>query len=291
MNRASLLVVGLAVATIAPSQTFYPPKNMVSPGSGQRVLRAPQSEIGVDQKLNDYIPMDLVFTDDLGKKVKLRDLFQGRPVILMPVFYACAGVCNLELTSMANSLHKFKKDSVGKEFDVITFSIKPTEGPEMAADRKMVILDLYNRRGAEESWHFLTGDLATIRKLTDAVGFRFSYDAEADAVAHPAAAIVLTPQGQVSKYFLDTDYPQQILLDSIKEAAKGRVGIKVEDDSFWNCIQIDPLTGQRTLNIMKALNLAAMFTLVLLAVSVVYMTMKYKTKAILPGEEGGQKGA
>ncbi len=288
MRRLSIVLC--LFATVASAQ-FYPPKTSIQPGSGQRAMKASQSEIGVDQKLNDYIPMDLVFTDDTGKKVKLRELFKGRPVILMPVFFQCAGVCNLELTGMADALHQFKKDSVGRDFDVITFSIKPTEGPELAAARKMVILDMYNRRGAEEAWHFLTGDLATIKKLTDSVGFRFSFDDETGEVDHPAAAIVLTPQGQVSKYFLETEYPQQLLLDSIKEAAKGRVGIKVEDTSVWNCIQIDPLTGQRTLNIMKALNLAAMFTLVLLTVSVVYMTLKYKTKALMPGDDGGNEGA
>ncbi len=285
MKRLGISAGLLAVVVVASAQ-FYGPKSMIEPGSGQRAMKAPQSAIGVDQKLNDYIPMDLEFADETGKKVKLRELFQGRPVILMPVFFECAGVCNLELMNMADALHQFKEDSVGSEFDVISFSIKPTEGPKVAAARKMVILDLYNRRGAEEGWHFLTADLATIEKLTDSIGFRFSYDDEADDVTHPAAAIVLTPQGQISKYFLETEYPQQLLLDSIKDAAKGRVGIKVEDGSVWNCIQIDPITGQRTLNIIKAVNLAAMFTLVLLAVSVVYMTVKYKTKAIQPGEGG-----
>jgi protein SCO1/2 len=290
VKRSSILIVGLAVASVASAQ-YYGPKSIIEPGSGQRAVRAPQSEIGVDQKLNDYIPMDLVFTNESGKRVVLRELFKGRPVILMPVFYQCAGICNLELTNMADALSKFKKDTVGSEFDVLTFSIKPTEGPEMAAARKLVILDLYNRRGAEESWHFLTGDLPTIKKLTDSVGFRYSYDDKTGAVQHPAAAIVLTPEGQISKYFLETEYPQQLLLDSIKEAARGRIGIKVEDESVWNCIQVDPVTGQRSLNIIKAVNLAAMFTLVLLAGSVVYMAVKYKSKALKPGEVAGKDGA
>jgi protein SCO1/2 len=276
--RRAFVVFALAAAVGAHAQ--YGIRPMADPGSGQRVMRAPQSAIGVDQKLNDYVPMNLQFTDSNGKKVVLRDLFKGRPVVLMPVFYECAGVCNLELTNMADALHGFKEDAAGKDFEVVTFTIKPTETVEMAAARKLVILDLYNRRGAEEGWHFLTGDYKTIRRLTDAVGFRYSYDETTGAVQHPAAAIVLTPEGQVSKYFLETEYPQQLLLDAIKEASKGRVGVKVDDSSVWNCIQVDPITGQRTLNVLKALNLAALFTLALLAVSVVYMTIKYKTKPV-----------
>jgi protein SCO1/2 len=283
--RCAALIGAFVAASLAGAQ--YGPKTLVSPGSGQRVMKAQQSAIGVDQKLNDYVPMDLRFTDSNGTQVALRSLFQGRPVVLMPVFYECAGVCNLELVGMADALRGFRNDSVGEDFDVVTFTIKPTETVEHAAARKSVILDLYNRRGADEAWHFLVADYATIRKLTDAIGFRYSYDEKTGAVLHPAAAVVLTPEGQISKYFLDTEYPQQLLLDSIKDAAKGRVGVKADDTSIWNCIQIDPITGQRTLNIMKAVNLAGVFTLVVLAVSVVYMTVKYKNKPI----EGGRTGA
>jgi protein SCO1/2 len=279
-------LAAFVLGSLAGAQ-YYGPKSMIDPGSGQRVMKAPQSEIGVDQKLNDMVPMDLQFTDSSGKRVVLRDLFKGKPVILMPVFYECAGVCNLELIGMADALRGFRSDSVGSEFEVVTFTIKPTETVEQAAARKLVILDLYNRRGAEEGWHFLVGDYKTIRRLTDSIGFRYTYDDTTGAIQHPAAAVVLTPEGQISKYFLETEYPQQLLLDAVKDASKGRVGIKVEDTSVWNCVQIDPITGQRTLNILKALNLAAVFTLVALTLSVAYMTVRYKNKA----NEGGQTGA
>ena len=259
---------------------YYGPSSIQDPGTGRRAVRAPQSEIGVDQKLNDYVPMDAVFTDSDGRKVQLRELFKGRPVVLMPLFFACPGVCTLELDNMVEALRGFRSDFVGRDFDVLTVSIKPTEGPEAAKARKDQILDKYDRRGAEEGWHFVTGSLDQIRRLTDSIGFRFTYDSEADAIVHPACVVILTPEGQVSRYFLETDYPQQELLDTIKSAAKGRIGRKVDSDSIWNCIHIDPLTGQRSLNIMKVLDLAAIFTLLALAVSVVFMTLKYRTTAL-----------
>ncbi|MEX2244695.1 MAG: SCO family protein [Fimbriimonadaceae bacterium] len=282
MRRVALFALAL-VACAAQAQ-FYGPKSMQDPGSGRRAVLAPQSQIGVDQKLNDYVPMDLRFTDSDGSKVVLRQFFKDKPVVLMPVFYECAGVCTLELNNMAMALGDFKKDFVGQDFIVVTFSIKPTEGPEFAQLRKDVILDIYNKRGAEEGWHFLTGSYDQIKALTDSIGFRYEYDNETGNVVHPAAAIVLTPQGQVSKYFLETEYPVGELLASIKEAAKGRIGVKVQDDSIWNCIELDPITGQKTLNIMKALNLAGLFTLVALTVAVVYMTVRYKTTALKPGD-------
>lgn len=257
---------------------YYGPSSIQDPGSGQRALKAPPSAIGVDQKLNDSIPLDLTFKDSDGRAVRLRDYFTDKPVVILPVFYTCAGVCTLELNNLTDALRGFKKDSVGEDIVVVTFSIKPTEGPEIAKAKKDLILDIYNRRGAEEGWHFLTGSMDQIKALTDAIGFRFEYDPTDDTVVHPAAAVVLTPQGQISKYFLETEYPQRQLLDAIKEAGKGRIGGKVEAESFWNCVQIDAVTGQRTLNIIKLVNIAGAFTLIALTVSVVYMTLKYKSK-------------
>lgn len=289
MRKLSALLAIVATVSLV-SQTeaqFYSNRQIQRPGTGRVALKAPSSAIRVDQNLNDYLPLDLTFTDSNGKKVKLRDYFGDRPVILMPVFYECSGVCTLELNNMVNALHEFKKDSVGKEFDVITFTIRPTETVQMAKDKKDMILDIYSRKGAEKGWHFLVGDYDQIRKLTDAIGFEYDYDETTGNISHPAAAIVLTPEGQISRYFLDTDYPQQILLDSIKDAAKGRVGRKADATSFWNCIKIDPITGQRSLNILKLLNIMGVITVVVMAFAIVFMTIKHRNSAEVSAD-GGQ---
>lgn len=280
MKKVALIAL-VSLAAISFAQ-FYGPSQIQDPGSGQRALKAPPSAIGVDQKLNDSIPLGLEFTDSDGKKVTLREYFTDKPVVLMPVFYACAGVCTMELNNMTEALRGFKKDNVGEDLVVVTFTIKPTETHEMAKAKKDLILDIYNRKGAEKGWHFLTGEMDQIQALTNAIGFRYEYDPSDDTVVHPAAAVVLTPQGQISKYFLETEYQPRQLLDAVQEAGKGRIGGKVEATEFWNCIQIDPITGQRTLNIIKLVNLAGLVTLIALTVSVIYMSRKYKTKS-----EGG----
>ena len=48
--------------------------------------------------------------------------------------------------------------TVGKEFDVVAISFDARETPVMAAAKKAVYLDTYKRPGAEQGWHFLTGD-------------------------------------------------------------------------------------------------------------------------------------
>ena len=287
------VTLGLALICAVAGAQYYGNKSVQTPGSGQAAFKAPSSRnIRVDQKLNDSVPLDLVFTDSEGRTVELREYFTDRPVILMPVFYACAGLCTIELNNMVDSLHGFKKDSVGKEFEVVTFTIKPNETVALAKAKKDMILDIYARPGAEDGWHFLTGDRESIKRLTDAIGFRYQWDETTDAISHPAAAIVLTPQGQISRYFLDDTYPQQILLDALKVAAKGRIGMRVESTSFWNCIRIDPITGQRSLNVIRAVNIGAVLMLVILAVSVAVMGWKHRRVTLSAGDaEGGHKGA
>lgn len=286
------VTVGLALACALAGAQYYPGKTRQIPGSGQQAFKAPSSRnIRVVQKLDDSVPLDLVFTDSDGRTVELREYFTDRPVILMPVFYTCAGLCTIELNNMVSSLHDFKKDSVGKEFEVVTFTIKHTETVAQAKAKKDMILDIYARQGAEDGWHFLTGDRESIRRLTDAIGFKFEYDDTTDAISHPGAAVVLTPQGQISRYFLDETYPQQLLLNALKEAGKGRIGVRVESTSFWNCIRIDPITGQRSLNVIKAVNIGAVLTMIALAVSVAFMGWKHKRVALTAKDAGGGREA
>lgn len=292
LRRTLAGLVLFGACALATAQFYGDDKSIREPGTGRVAVKASPSQIGVDQKLNDTVPMDVQFTESDGTKVRLRDLFRGRPVILMPLFYQCPGVCTLELDNMVDTLHGIQKLSVGKDFDVVTFSIKPTETAQEAKARKDLILDIYNRRGAQENWHFLVGDLDQTKKLTDAIGFRYEYDAQTDNVVHPAAAVVLTPDGQISKYFLEMEYPAPALLAAIKDASKGRVGAKVEADSFWNCIHLDPVTGQRSLNVLKVLKLAGYLTLALVVASVVFMTVKYKVAGSQSNEtKSGGPGA
>mgnify|MGYP003345062698 CR=1 FL=1 len=58
--------------------------------------------MGIDQKLGVQVPMDATFTDEHGKPVRLGDVFSTRPVILMPIFYTCQGVCGIDSQMVVN---------------------------------------------------------------------------------------------------------------------------------------------------------------------------------------------
>src|SRR5258706_696697 len=176
---------------------------------------------GITQKLGAHVPADLTFTDESGRAVRLADYFDRRPIILTPVYYKCRMLCTMTLTDLTRSMNGLT-ESAGREFDVITFSFDPREKPSLAADKKRQYVRHYGRATADAGWHFLTGDEASIRKLTEAIGFSYRYDAAHDVYAHAAGVVVLMPDGTVSRYFLG-DVPAVDLRDALRDAGAARV--------------------------------------------------------------------
>jgi protein SCO1/2 len=200
------------------------------------------AKIGIDQKLNQQVPLDLVFTDESGREVKLGEYFGKRPVILALVYYECPMLCTQVLNGVATALSVLDFN-VGREFDVIAVSINPKEGPGLASQKKAAYVDRYKRPGTEQGWHFLTGRQESITKLADAVGFRYEYDDETKLFAHGAGIEVLTPHGVISKYFYGIEYSSRDLKFGLMEASSDRIGTVI-DQALLLCYHYDPSTGQ-----------------------------------------------
>ena len=109
----SLLLAGAAWGQGMGSGIMSPPPNVRPPGL---------KNVGIQQNLNQQIPPDLVFTDDLGRKVKLGDYFGQKPLILNFVYYGCPMLCGEELAGLESTLRVLKFD-VGKEFEVINWTV------------------------------------------------------------------------------------------------------------------------------------------------------------------------
>src|SRR5439155_3928414 len=118
-----------------------------------------------------------------GKAVALRDYFGSKPVILVLAYFRCPRLCSQVLNGLVDGLRKIDYE-IGKEFTVVTVSIDPREPPELAAAKKAAYVQQYGRPGAAAGWHFLTGDEPAIRRLAEAVGYRYFYDAPRDQYAH-----------------------------------------------------------------------------------------------------------
>jgi protein SCO1/2 len=220
------------------------------------------NQVGIDQHLGASIPMDLVFHDESGQDVRLSQLFHGRPVLLMLVYYRCPMLCTMSLNQLARSMNVLS-ESAGEKFDVITVSIDPKETPQLAAEKKNTYLTMYRRPTASAGWHFLTGSQDSISALASAVGFHYAWDPEVQQFAHATALMVLTPKGTISRYFLGIEFPPDELRLAMNQASIGSLGPQAEQ-VFLYCFHYDPTTGKYGLIINRAIRAGGVLTLIAL---------------------------
>lgn len=256
MTRFAAAVLGTALllptAARAQMGPVPPPPMQATPG----VLQ----EIGWDQKLGERLPLDLAFQDESGKTVKLGDYFGRKPVVLSLVYYQCPMLCTLSLNGLAGALEVLSFVP-GQEFEVVTVSFDPKEGPVLAAAKKKAYMARYKRSEAERGWHFLTGSKESVDALTKAVGFRYVWDADTKQFAHPAGMLVATPEGRVSHYLFGVEYSPKDLRLALVDAAGGKIGNAV-DQVLLFCYQYDPKTGRYSASILTVLRLLAVATVV-----------------------------
>jgi protein SCO1/2 len=251
MIGAVLLLAGCAFGHGMTQGILSPPANVRPPGL---------KNVGIQQNLNQQIPADLAFTDDLGRQVHLGDYFGKKPLILNLVYYNCPMLCGEVLSGLEHSLRMMKFD-VGKEFDVITVSFDPSETPEMAAAKKAEFLKRYKRPGAEQGWHFLVGKQDAIDALTKATGFQYQYDEKTKQFAHATAILVLTPEGKIAQYYYGVEYPPKDLRLGLVEAGHGKIGNLV-DAMLLYCYHYDPEQGRYSATILRVMRLMAIATMV-----------------------------
>jgi len=227
--------------------------------AGESTTRPPLLKgVGIDQRLNEQIPLDLIFQDEDGRPVRLRDYFGKKPVILSLVYFSCPMLCTTAENGLLESLKDLKFD-VGKEFEVLTVSFDPEDKPPVANAKKSLYVGLYTRKGADKGWHFLTGNESSIRQLTDAVGFHYNYDPKTRQFAHATGIVVLTPEGKISRYFYGIRYPSGDLRLALVESSHNKIGSPV-DAVLLFCCQYDPAVGKYGLIISRVLQLAGAIT-------------------------------
>jgi protein SCO1 len=219
--------------------------------------------VGITQRLNSQIPLDLVFRDASGKAVRLGDYFGQKPVILSLVYFNCPNLCTMVEDNLLSSLRSLKAFSVGKQFDVLTVSFDARDTPYMASDKRRIYLGLYGRKDSWTGWHFLTGSQASIDALCNAVGFHYKYIPQTHLFAHAVGIIVLTPQGRVSKYFYGLEYAPGQLRMALDQASGGKIGSPV-DALLLFCCQYDPATGKYGLAIYRVLMAGGILTVLMI---------------------------
>lgn len=260
-NSVRAWLIGAALASALLAYPLTAAAQFSDPNQGIGVRPELLKEVGVDQKLNDQIPLNLAFRDEHGKPVELAQFFGSKPVILTLVYYNCPMLCTQVLNGLDRSLQLIPME-IGKDFNVVTVSIDPTDRPVIAEAKQAMYAGMYRRPGAQYGWHFLTGDEPQIKQLAAAVGFRYAYDPDSKQYAHASAIMLLTPDGKLSRYFYGVTYPERDLRLGLVEASQGKIGSPV-DQILLFCYHYDPHTGKYGLLISRVLQLGGLATVLI----------------------------
>jgi protein SCO1 len=228
--------------------------------------------VGIDQRLNKQVPLDLMFRDETGKSVRLGDYFGNKPIILVLVYYRCPMLCTLTLNGLERAMRVMPLD-VGNQYTVVTVSFDPRETPALAIAKKQEYLAHYERPGAAAGWHFLTGEESSIRQLTEVVGFHYNYDPQSGQYAHTTGLVVLTPQGKIARYFYGVEFSPRDLRLSLVEASVNKIGSPV-DEILLFCFHYDPATGKYGLAIMRVIQIAGAATVLALGSFMMLMLLR-----------------
>jgi len=260
---------------------------LASPALAQTVRTdiAELKKMDVVERLGDKIPFDLHFADDSGKTVLIGDYFNhDKPVILNLAYYTCPMLCNLVMNGIAQGVKQLDL-LPGKDFQIVTISIDPRDSISLAAEKRANYIKSIGKPGIDDGWRFLVGSADQSEALADAVGFEYFYDKEKGQYAHPAAIMILSPDGRISRYLYGIEFKKNDLRLALLEASQGRIGNTL-DRIILYCYHYDPNAKGYVLFATNLMKLGGLLTVILLAIILAVLWMNDRSRK--SGHDVGQ---
>lgn len=231
---------------------------------------------GVEQRLNQTLPLGAAVTDETGKATTLGSYFGKRPVVMALMYYKCVMLCPEVLKGLAAGLKQVTL-APGKDYDVVIFSIDPGDTAKDAMAEKERFLGMLGNPAAAAATHVLTGSPASIAAISGATGFNYVLvpgpDGKMDQYAHSSVLMFATPEGRLSKYISGIDYPARDLRMALLEASERKIS-NPADLVLLYCCSYDPVAGKYSVSILRILELAGMGALVILGGMIFLLTRK-----------------
>jgi protein SCO1/2 len=288
MLRVLVCVLALACWELAPgappaqAQANFFTGVMETPGKASSLKPEQLKEVTFKQQLNEQLPLDATFKDEFGRPVQLGKYFnQGKPVIVAFVYYTCPMLCTQIMNGLSSSLRALSF-TAGQDFDVVLVSFDPRDTPSAALEKKRTHLQYWNAEQTSGGWHFLTGDEANIRRVTQTAGFTYKFDAATGQFAHVSGVLVTTPGGKLARYFYGVEYSPKELRLALVESGEGHIGSTI-DELLLYCYHYDPESGRYGLIVMNIIRGGGVLTLVLMG-SFFVLSRRRHGRASLEGQ-------
>jgi protein SCO1/2 len=222
---------------------------------------------GVEQHLNQVLPLSASFTDDSGTTAPLSHWMGGRPTVIALVYYKCVMMCPQVLHGLATGLRETTLVA-GQDFDVITFSIDPEDAPVDAAREKEGFISTLGKPAAASAVHFLTAQPSSIKAISEATGFEYvrvpGPDGRMDQFAHSSVIMFATPDGRLSKYISGIDYPARDLRLAILDASQKKISNPVDLFLIY-CCNYNPAVGRYSVTVLRVVSIAGAVTVLIVA--------------------------
>lgn len=169
------------------------------------------------------LALDSRFTDQQGRSVRLGDLLNGQPTLLVPLYYRCPNVCGAALSTLFSQLAN-QPYRLGRDFQVIAFSFDPREDVGAAREELAKLSQHLPALADEPGVHLLTGDASASQALADSIGFGYRFDPQQQQYAHSSAVAVVTGDGRLSRWLYGLGYQPSDLRLALTEAGQGKLG-------------------------------------------------------------------
>jgi protein SCO1/2 len=221
-------------------------------------------KLGIYEKLDEYIPDDIEFTDEDYNTINLKQAID-KPTVIALVYYECPGICSPLLEGVADVITKAKLD-LGTEYQVFTISFDPDEKPKLAKDKKSNYSKLVKNKDVKNGWSWFTGDSTNINSLLNSLGYQVKK--EGQEYIHPAALIVLSSEGKITRYLHGTYFLPFDLKMAVIEASEGRSGPTINKVLKY-CFSYDPEGKKYVINITKVSGSVIIFLAILLFLGLV----------------------
>jgi protein SCO1/2 len=292
-------VLGLAAATPAVVLAAPDDEILAPPPTYQA------NGVTVDEHVGGRVPLDAKFRTQDGTPVTLGEVLRGElPAILTFNYSDCPMLCSVQLNGLTAALPRVGQPGpspartagspdatagrdvvfrVGRQFRIVTIDLEPNETLEKAAAMRRRYIERLpedQRAAALTGWTFLIaatpGDAAAIRKVADAVGFRYTYIKDRAEWAHPAALILLSAAGVVTRYLYGIEFEPAVMRESIYKAGIAEPASAV--GFMLRCYHYDPGANSHARAGVLALQIGAAGFLVLLGSVLAYLHFARRTK-------------
>ena len=277
----AFIVLGFFSVSLLHAQGYSADKPL---GATAQDTPAYLAHAGIEQRLGKPLPLSATFTDETGRTAQLSTWFSNKPIVMAEVYYKCAMLCPQVQHGLATGLAQTTL-TPGKDYQVLIFSIDPTDKPADAINEKRTFLSQAgwsNNPQAANAVHFLTGDPASIAAISGATGFHYVMvpgpDGKMDQFAHSSVIMFATPDGRMSKYLSGIDYPARDLRMALLDASQKKISNPV-DLLILYCCNYSPAVGRYSVSVIRILGIAGMITLLIVIGMIFLLTRKPNPRA------------